>query len=183
MNTLHSEKCLVTKNGNTNEHTTEIQPFRRDVITHYSFSPALLQLGLYTKVLATLFSVRFVTEILTSPSCNWESGWLSLYSKGLQARRPRKWGSIPAGQEIFLFSTASSPPLGAERSFPGLKQQWGETDTNLHAMPRLRMVELRSDSPISLMAYCLIKRKEIFIISTYLPKEKVCSWTEGCDKS
>jgi hypothetical protein len=41
-----------------------------------------------------------------------ENGQLSWYSDRLQAGRPRRLGLIPGREEIFLYFTASSLPLG-----------------------------------------------------------------------
>jgi hypothetical protein len=58
-------------------------------------------------------------------------GYLSRYSDGLLAGRPKNWSSIPVmGQETFLFYTASRPALGPTQApihwVPGaLSQDFG----------------------------------------------------------
>jgi hypothetical protein len=54
------------------------------------------------------------------------------------------------GQEIFLFSTASTPALGTSNEYRGLFPRGVKLTTHLHLVPRLRMVELYLHSPMSL---------------------------------
>jgi hypothetical protein len=76
-------------------------------------------------------------------------GRLSRYSDGLRAGRPgfdsRK------GREIFLFSTASKPALGATQPpiqwYPKLCGWCVKLTTHIHLVPRSIMVELYHNSP------------------------------------
>jgi hypothetical protein len=72
---------------------------------------------------------------------------------------------FPAGEEIFLYSTASRPAVGPTQPHiqwvpgalsPGVKQREVTLTTYFHLVPRLRVVELYLHSPIYLHGILLI---------------------------